>query len=334
MLLQRHPLMMTGQLEQAREHLSGLFWPHELAPVHSRQNLDFRHNKANLASLSVNALRYGEEVKINASPSSDSFLFKCTLDGFAELQQSGYHIRSNPGSICVMNPTDHVQVHLSENHNQVTLRVDGSRLHRFLEEELQCNVGSPLRFLPFARSLDDKSSMLGKLMLPLCRELDAQPGCGTPARLRSYVEDYLLGAILAELPHTYSRLYQDIAGRTVPQSVARVKDYIFANFQEDLGLRELALIAGCSIRSLQSAFAREMGITPTRYIRQIRLEHAHRLLQSKDSGHGVTEAALAAGFTHMGKFSRYYKQYFSQLPSQTLKQGQKDKTLDTNIFLN
>ena len=100
MLLPRCPFFKTGKLEQARVHLSNLFWPHDLQLAHRERQVAFRHNKVNLSSLSINALQYGNEVNINASPSNDSYLIKFTLAGYAEIEQSGNTIMSKPGMVC------------------------------------------------------------------------------------------------------------------------------------------------------------------------------------------------------------------------------------------
>ncbi|MFC5186889.1 GlxA family transcriptional regulator [Actinomadura harenae] len=55
----------------------------------------------------------------------------------------------------------------------------------------------------------------------------------------------------------------------------------------------LAGLIGVSPRHLTRLFATELHTTPARFVEQIRLDHAKALL---DAGHGVAEAARAAGF--------------------------------------
>ena len=61
--------------------------------------------------------------------------------------------------------------------------------------------------------------------------------------------------------------------------------------------------------------------TPMNALRALRLDAARqRLLDGACAN--VTEAALAVGFGHLGRFSEYYKERFGELPRQTLRLAQ------------
>ncbi|NKB37711.1 MAG: LLM class flavin-dependent oxidoreductase [Gammaproteobacteria bacterium] len=329
LLLCQRPLFQTARLEKARAHLSDLFWPHDLQLAHRKRQVAFRHNGANLSSLSIHALQYGSEVNINALPSNDSYLIKFTLAGNAELLQSGNIMNTRAGMACVMSPTDPIKIRLSENHNQLTLRLSGVRLHNFLEQELGTTLQAPIEFLPFAKTLSSDEHSLGRLLIGLCHDLNEHPHWFDTERLNQHLEEILLSSILTEMPHTYSQIYQDYSEAGIPDKIVHVKDYISSNFHEPISLRDLAVIAQSSIRSLQMAFKKELGLTPSVYIRNMRLDHAYRLLSQTGENISVTDAAFASGFTHPGKFSQYYKFRFHQLPSDTYKN--RKKTMPDNL---
>ncbi|MET7426977.1 DJ-1/PfpI family protein [Dactylosporangium sp. NPDC005555] len=75
--------------------------------------------------------------------------------------------------------------------------------------------------------------------------------------------------------------------------VHRVQDLIDARFADRLPLRDLAVAAGVSSRTLTRLFGTATGLTPLRYQQLLRLERAEHLI-----GHGATveSAARAAGF--------------------------------------
>ncbi len=319
MLLCHRPLFQTARLEKARAHLSDLFWPHDLQLPHRERHVLFRHNRANLSSLSIHALQYGNEVNISALPSNDSYLIKFTLAGKARIEQAGRIMNTKAGMACVMSPTDPINIRLSENHNQLTLRVAGIRMHNFLEQELGRVLHSPIEFLPFSKTLSSDEHSLGRLLISLCHDLNEHPQWFDTERLTQHLEEILLSTILTEMPHTYSQIYQDYSEAGMPDKIAHVKDYIASNFHEPISLRDLAVIAQSSIRSLQMAFKKELGVTPSLYVRNMRLDHAHRLICKTGDPMSVTDAAITSGFTHLGKFSQYYKLRFQQLPSETYK---------------
>ncbi len=64
--------------------------------------------------------------------------------------------------------------------------------------------------------------------------------------------------------------------------------------EADLTVPVLAELAGMSERNFARAFKREVGVTPGRYVEQVRLEAARRLLE--DSGEPVAAVASSCGF--------------------------------------
>jgi AraC-like DNA-binding protein len=81
----------------------------------------------------------------------------------------------------------------------------------------------------------------------------------------------------------------------------------------------LCLELGRSRRCIEYLFRDLLGVSPGSYIRQTRLNAARRALLSSDPGQGlVKEAALDAGFWHLGKFAAHYRKLFGESPSQTL----------------
>jgi transcriptional regulator GlxA family with amidase domain len=61
------------------------------------------------------------------------------------------------------------------------------------------------------------------------------------------------------------------------------------------------------------------GVSPMRYLRNARLRQVRQALLRADPEANVTEIAMSAGFTHMGRFSVTYRTYFGESPSETLR---------------
>ena len=82
----------------------------------------------------------------------------------------------------------------------------------------------------------------------------------------------------------------------------------------------LCQIAGVSERSLQTAFNDVYGEPPSVHLRRRALHTARRVLEGSDAGRTtVTAVAHDHGFTHLGRFARYYKEHFGESPSDTLR---------------
>jgi transcriptional regulator GlxA family with amidase domain len=136
----------------------------------------------------------------------------------------------------------------------------------------------------------------------------------------------LTAALLTSFPNT---AIDALAGRPAPGTgvagpavIRRAVEYIDEHAAEDIGLAEVAAAARIGARGLQAAFRRHRDQTPLGYLREVRMERAHRDLQAADPTRGDQVAAIAArwGFTHPGRFSVDYRQRYGRSPRQTLRE--------------
>jgi AraC-like DNA-binding protein len=98
------------------------------------------------------------------------------------------------------------------------------------------------------------------------------------------------------------------------RAVRRVNDRVTADPQRAYSLADLCEIASVSPRTLEYAFFEHCGVSPMAFVRALRLHEVRRLLHRDEAR--VTDAALACGFTHLGKFSADFRRQFGLLPSE------------------
>jgi transcriptional regulator GlxA family with amidase domain len=107
-----------------------------------------------------------------------------------------------------------------------------------------------------------------------------------------------------------------------PRPVHRAITVMEADPARPFTVDDLAEAAGVSVRSLQQAFRRYTGRTPTEYLRDLRLTRAHRDLIEADPGVAtVAGVAQRWGLTHLGRFAAAYRARFGVNPSTTLQDG-------------
>jgi AraC-like DNA-binding protein len=106
-----------------------------------------------------------------------------------------------------------------------------------------------------------------------------------------------------------------------PATVRRATAFIHANAGRPVSVTEIAESAGVTPRALQYAFRRHYETTVTGYLRQVRLEQAHRELQDGDSAAGATVAGTARrwGWANPGSFASAYRRRYGVTPSRTLR---------------
>ncbi|MGY1751842.1 helix-turn-helix transcriptional regulator [Blastococcus sp. SYSU D01042] len=139
--------------------------------------------------------------------------------------------------------------------------------------------------------------------------------------VRAAAIDSVVAAVLAAFPNTATGDGPvGPAGRGLPATVRRAVEFIDVHAHEPLTLDDIARGAGVGARALQEAFRRHRGTTPMAYLRETRLERAHRELQAADPARGATVAEVAArwGFLHRGRFADAYQQAYGRYPQQTL----------------
>jgi AraC-like DNA-binding protein len=96
-------------------------------------------------------------------------------------------------------------------------------------------------------------------------------------------------------------------------AVYRARDYLVENFASDVGLEELAEVAGLSRAHLIRAFRKEFHITPHSFLTDIRIREARKRLSR---GGPPAEIALECGFADQAHFTRHFKSRTGLTPGQ------------------
>jgi transcriptional regulator GlxA family with amidase domain len=96
-------------------------------------------------------------------------------------------------------------------------------------------------------------------------------------------------------PGSQSQFSAQLQAQTATRKPIRhVQQWITEHPAENLTVEDLAVKANLSPRQFARAFTAEVGMTPGRYVDQVRIEAARRRLE--DSADGIEEAARACGF--------------------------------------
>jgi AraC-like DNA-binding protein len=104
----------------------------------------------------------------------------------------------------------------------------------------------------------------------------------------------------------------DTLDLAVSRDVRRAEAYVRANLADDIDLADIAKAAGVSERTLQASFKRCHKVSPMHFLRNLRLDIARERILS---GATVADAAFDSGFSHQGRFAKYYGERFGELPS-------------------
>jgi AraC-like DNA-binding protein len=101
-------------------------------------------------------------------------------------------------------------------------------------------------------------------------------------------------------PYEYSADESSGASRLV-----RVIAYVSKNYAKDIGVPDMAEQALLSVSQLQREFSKHFGITPIRYLREVRIGVVRHMLENSDLP--VSQISAACGFYDQSHLTRHFQ---------------------------
>ncbi|MFI8592850.1 AraC family transcriptional regulator [Microbacterium sp. NPDC078428] len=305
--LQYHVLASADE-DELRDAGSRMFSPHRLRLGAGEARL----GAVDLDELLIGRLRYGSDAVVATDPIHYySVQLPITGRGGARVLDEAVTMRRGQG--LVLNPGDAVAFELDRDLDRIALKIPEAVITRHLAILLGYPVGGPPRF---RRSSESPRSPWVSALCLLAREVDPFGTRPVPRPLAGRVVDAFLTSLLLSQTHDWSARLHD-ALPSERSAVTSVVDRIEADPQLPWSLATLAAEAGVGGRSLQIAFRRELGVSPMRYLRNVRLRRCYAALRDPAfAGISVSDVAAANGFTHLGRFAQVFRDTYGLLPSE------------------
>lgn len=297
----------TRDPEVAREHGSKNFARHEvrLAPGHQ---LDFRLDVAPSARVTLGRLSYGADTRLTVPPMRRCYHVNIPLSGSSSARQNDARGDSAPGRAGVaFVPDASLRVHWSPDARQYVMRFPRELLEAHAAKLAGLRAPEPIRFaLTF-----DLAGGAGQALVAttgfLFTELARPHGLATMPAACQELEAALMTQLLTAVPSQLSPVLYGTPRPTRRSKVREVMDFIDEHPSATTSTTDLAAMAGVSARALQLGFQEAVGMSPTTYLRNVRLDRAHLELTSGTGG-SVTEVAARWGFFHPSRFAGRYRE--------------------------
>ena len=90
--------------------------------------------------------------------------------------------------------------------------------------------------------------------------------------------------------------------------------YLQEHFAEDLSISRLAALENYNVSYYNKWFKKRTGLTPSAYLRQLRIKEAQSLLAA--TGYGIEEIAALVGYSNHSAFSRAFRDLIGMTPHQ------------------
>ncbi len=281
---------------------------------------------ARISRLQLFVLRYGAQVEVTPDAFNDFALVHMSLKGSAEFECDSQRVCMPEGQVAILAPKKNIRLWWEEGSEQLILKVPNA-----LVRELQPS-GSHGKQTRSLRSGLLHSPMINSqwgLLLQSLLQILAQPE-GMPAHaawIDHFERNIALFLLAQQGPEAdapavgqHSGLAIEsglgLAAASAAQRMDALERYMRAKLCAPVALADLARAAGVSMRTLNMMCHRHHGLSPMDLLRNMRLDAAHAVLQSRPDA-SVTETAFEFGFAHLGRFSAYYRQRFGMLPKHT-----------------
>ena len=174
------------------------------------------------------------------------------------------------------------------------------------EEYRRAGLRTPAR-LPDALQFSDA------VVTGVARSMAEQVGLGAPNLYAEAGARFLASHLTLSMSQPAGTAEHRRAGSDLTdQRFRRVLDYMEHHFAEEVSLQTLAREAGISLFHFIRLFKAKLGVTPHRYMVQLRMQHAQTLLGRTDLS--IAEVALQTGYAHSGHFAATFQRNAGMSP--------------------
>jgi AraC-like DNA-binding protein len=302
---------------EAASLVAAIYFPHDLRVLGRHQDFGLRLQASDFGPVTVGVLGWGADIGVDCTYPG-SYAINIPFSGRIESSHDGRRIRSVNGHATVCSPDQPASITLwSADCIGVGVKIDRDymvgKIRQFTgtDDEIllpdQLDLSRPRwhGWVNLLRALPGQSAGTEDLL----------GGPEVARQLSGVVTDSLIAGLTADT------LRRDDASPVRPRQVTRVLDALHADPARGWTLSDMAELAGVSGRRLQQSFRTTLGLSPTEYLRDLRLTLVHRDLLESTGGASVRDIAAKWGFVHAGRFSLLYKQKYGQLPSRVLHVG-------------
>ncbi|MDI6412539.1 AraC family transcriptional regulator [Streptomyces albus] len=315
-------LVRSDDLDETREMISSAYSPYELRALSRPQDFSAWYAEGGFPGVTLSGLSYGTETLVAPEPLT-TYLLVCQVHkGRVRVESPGREEQFvDTGDTYVLDPHRRFKVFWTAGSQMTTIRLPRDVVDRAAGEALGREEPVRARFALGGPVSAAAAESWSGISAAVHREVMA----GGVAHDNPLIAAQLTQMTAATLMATHRLVPASepvrYTGNVAHPAVRRAIQLIEERSDQPLTLSDLAAAARLSPRALQEAFQRYAGCTPLAYLREVRLDRAHRDLVAADADGPVTVAQIAYrwGFSNLGRFAHWYRKRYGHAPSVTLR---------------
>jgi len=262
----------------------------------------------------------GADTSIDCGEECEAYRVFLLRSGRAAGAHRGLFAGGVAGSVAVYQPEGSAVLHWDASSEILLFKMDRFAVEDALSDALGRQVASQPDFAPLIPTNTESARSWINMLTVFVEQffqpdgLIHQPLVGMP-----FVDSLVRGFLLAAEHSLRDALIA--AGEPVaPRAIRTAVDVIEAEAHLPLTLSSIAARSQVSARSLQQGFKRHLGMSPTSYLREVRLRRARQTrLESDPSAVTVASVAYDWGFTNLGRFAAAHAARYREQPAKTLR---------------
>ncbi|MGM7645921.1 AraC family transcriptional regulator [Nocardia sp. JW2] len=305
--------------EAAHDQLTKTFAEHVLQ-IDGEHDLDFRLDVVPSQQFLMSRIQFGAAVGFEAPPMQSCYQINIPIDGSANLTQGNERraVEAGSGGLA-MRPGEPLLLRWDARTSQYAIKLPRASIEAHAAKLAGLPAGENIEFdLSF-----DLTTGAGRALVATAdftyAELARPGGVVALPWARRELESVFMSQLLWVIPNQLTALLNRTDGDSRHARIREVIDHIDRHPDLQLTVADLTELAGVGPRALQTGFRQVVGVSPTAYVRGVRLDRVH---QDLVNGRGsVTDIAARWGFYHPGHFARHYRTRFGMTPSETLRRS-------------
>jgi AraC-like DNA-binding protein len=297
-------------VDELSEFVKDHFSPDRVLPIASGSRNRVHYLELDGASLSFGEFQCGLDLALGEQGTTHAVILG--FRGESEYVQSGKHHFCDATHGVVRTGQRSSRWRHGSGASNLYLDVSIDTLNRHYKSLTNEELTRPIEFNPELASQATKS-----LMISVCSRAGSGSEIAEFPTLRTGFTEMLVHCLLLQQPNNHSACLNKAATPEPPQKQRQAEEFMRANADLPITMADVAGAAGMSVRSLARSFQKYRSSAPRVFLRQMRLERAHRMLLLPQTSSSVSKVAFDCGFVHLGRFSKYYSEHFGELPSET-----------------
>ncbi len=285
-------------------------------------NVDFNGKLAtvSLGRTSLHSVRYDTGVHVSIGGTEDFYTVNVRPDRTnIRYKVAGKNIKISSHHGALISPTIPFHLWQDDNSYDMPFTIQRSAMDAHLSALIGQEIREPIEFAVDLRTDMGAGATARMLIIQLARQLENnRVFLESPVAIANF-EDTIMNLLLLGQAHNYTNLLSTGIKTMGPKIVLRAEEYIKEYASEPITMVQIAKELDINIRTLNRAFQRFRNYSPIQFLKTIRLENSHQRLLQAETEDTISKVVLECGFTHLGRFSHDYLQFFGEYPRETLK---------------